>query len=99
MEIGIRMALGAQQLGVLTMVLRETFVLVIAGIVIGLPLAFTSTRAASSVLSDLLFGIKPTDPLSFGITIVTLLSVAVLAGYIPARRAANIDPMTALRRE
>lgn len=98
-EIGIRMALGAQQRGVLTMVLRETLALVVAGIAVGLPLAFASAHAASSVLSDLLFGIKPTDPLSFGIAIVTMVAIAVLAGYLPARRAARVDPMTALRCE
>jgi predicted permease len=98
-EIGVRMALGAQQRGVLMMVLRETLALVVAGIALGLPLAFASARAASSVLSDLLFGIKPTDPLSFGLAIVAMVVIAVLAGYVPARRAAKVDPMTALRCE
>jgi predicted permease len=98
-EIGVRMALGAQQRRVLMMVLRETLALVVAGIAVGLPLAFASARAASSVLSDLLFGVKPTDPLSFAVAIVTMVAIAVLAGYFPARRAARVDPMTALRCE
>lgn len=98
-EIGVRMALGAQQSAVLAMVLRESFVLVTSGILIGIPVALASAHAASSVLSNLLFGIKPSDPLSFALAIATMVAVALFAGYFPARRAARVEPMTALRSE
>jgi len=65
MEIGVRMALGAEHSSVVAMILRESFVQVAVGIVIGLPVAFISARAATTVLSDLLFGIKPADPFTF----------------------------------
>jgi putative ABC transport system permease protein len=94
-EIGIRMALGAQRREVLTLILREAVLLVLIGVVIGLPIVFGVTRFASSIL----FGLKPTDPLSLALAAVVLFIVAVVAGYIPARRATKVDPLVALRYE
>jgi len=99
MEIGVRMALGAEHSSVVAMILRESFVLVVVGIVIGIPVALLSARAASTVLSDLLFGIKPGDPFTFMLAILIMVGASLIAGFIPARRAARVDPMTALRSE
>jgi len=98
-EIGIRMALGAQPSAVLGMVLRESVVLVAIGMALGIPVALAGTRAAASALPDLLFGVQPADPLSLVISVAILLAVALLAGFIPARCAARVDPMVALRYE
>jgi predicted permease len=98
-EIGVRMALGAQQSAILAMVLRESLALVFAGLVVGIPLAMATAHATSAILSDLLFGIKPTDPLSFALAIATMIAVAIFAGYFPARRAAATDPVVSLRYE
>jgi ABC-type antimicrobial peptide transport system permease subunit len=98
-EIGIRMALGAQRSAVLAMVLRESFALVLAGLAAGIPIAMATAHAAAAILSDLLFGIKPVDPLSFALAIATMVVVALFAGYLPARKASQIDPMVALRHE
>jgi predicted permease len=94
-EIGIRMALGASQKQVLWIVLRESLALLGAGIAGGLLMAFAATRFISSQL----YGVKATDPLTITAATVVLAAVAVLAGYIPARRATKVDPMTALRYE
>jgi predicted permease len=94
-EIGIRMALGARREEMLWMVLRETVLLVTLGIAIGLPAALAATR----LIQDYLFGLKPTDPATIGVAVMMLAAIAVLAGYLPARRAARVDPMTALRYE
>jgi predicted permease len=94
-EMGIRMALGAAPRTVLRLIIREALALVLAGILIGLPVAF----AASRLVSGLLFGLSPTDPLSMVASVTVLTAVALLAGYLPARRAARIDPMEALRCE
>lgn len=99
MEIGIRMALGAEHSSVVAMILRESLVLVAIGIVIGVPVALVSSRAASRVLSDLLFGVKPADPFNLGFAIAIMVGVSLMAGFVPARRAAHLDPMTALRSE
>lgn len=98
-EIGVRMALGAQQHDVLSMVLRESLVMVIAGIVIGIPIALVTAHAVSDELSDLLFGVKPIDAISLVLAVFVMVTVAVLASYIPARRAAQVEPMAALRSE
>jgi predicted permease len=94
-EIGIRMALGAQRLDVFWLILREALVLVIVGVVVGLPIIFAVTRLAST----LLFGLTPTDPVSLSLAGLLLLAVAMVAGYLPSRRATKVDPMVALRCE
>jgi predicted permease len=94
-EIGVRMALGAQRGDVLQLVMREAMLLVAAGLIIGIPLALASGR----LLRSFLFGLTSRDPLSL-IGVVSLLgTVAGVAGFIPARRAAKTDPMRALRYE
>ena len=98
-EIGVRMALGAQRWDVLHMVLRESMTMVSLGLAIGVPVALAGAKAAAAVLEDLLYGVQPTDPLSFALAVATLLTVAIGAGYIPAMRAARTDPMVALRCE
>ena len=94
-EIGIRVALGADRLTVLWMVMREGLILALVGIGIGLPAAL----AANRLISKMLFGLNPTDPLSMAAAAITLLTLALAACYIPARRAAKVDPMVALRYE
>ena len=92
-EIGIRMALGAQTGAVLKLDVGYGLKLVLAGVVIGLVVAFALTR----VMSSLLFGVTPTDPTTFGLISLILLVVALVASYIPARRATKVDPVIALR--
>ncbi|MGA7411000.1 MAG: ABC transporter permease [Bryobacteraceae bacterium] len=94
-EIGIRMALGAQAPEVLTMVLGETSLLTCIGIGVGLALAIGMTR----VLASMLYGLKPTDIATFTSAALLLLVIALIAGLAPARRAAGVDPMRALRHE
>jgi predicted permease len=94
-EIGIRMALGAQPAKIMTMIVRNSFILVIAGIVIGLVGAFAVTR----VMASLLYGVTATDKLTFAGPPFILTAVALLASYFPAKRAARVDPTVALRNE
>jgi putative ABC transport system permease protein len=94
-EIGIRMALGAERRDVLWLILREALLLVSIGVAIGLPAVLAATRLVSS----LLFGLKPADPVSLSVAIILMFIVAAMAGYIPARRATKVDPMVALRYE
>ncbi|HEU4509140.1 MAG TPA: ABC transporter permease [Pyrinomonadaceae bacterium] len=94
-EIGIRMALGARGGNIAWMILRETLLLVLAGLVIGVPAALLGARLVSTQL----FGMSPTDPLTLIGAAVVLAVVALLAGYVPARRATKINPLVALRYE
>ena len=94
-EIGIRMALGARRRGVFWLVLREALLLVIGGLAVGLPMILAVTRVTSS----LLFGLTPTDPISLFLAALLILAVAMVAGYLPARRATRVDPLVALRYE
>ena len=94
-ELGIRMALGAQRRDVLTLILAQGLKLALLGVAFGLGGAFILTRWMES----LLFGVRPTDPLTFGVIAAVLLSVALLACWIPARRATKVDPLAALRHE
>jgi putative ABC transport system permease protein len=94
-EIGIRMALGAEQARVLRMVLGEVAILIVAGLVLGLAVAVFSTR----LLASFLYRLEPNDPTTLVAACVVLAVPAVVAGLLPARRAANLDPMTALREE
>ena len=94
-EIGIRMALGARRFNMIWMVQREILTLITIGIVIGVPV----TLACDRLISNMLFGLKPADPVTLVSTTVLLLTVAAIAGYLPARRASLVDPMVALRYE
>jgi predicted permease len=94
-EIGIRIALGARTREIVMLILREALVLVAIGIVAGIPAVFVVARFASSLLFDL----SPTDPVSLTLAGVVMLAIAILAAYLPARRATRIDPLVALRYE
>jgi ABC-type antimicrobial peptide transport system permease subunit len=94
-EIGIRMALGATTGNVRRMVLRDTFAIVISGLVLGIPLAIAGRLLASTVMQDL--AVQTGIPIASGAVVIIL--GALLASYVPARRAAHVDPMQALRHE
>jgi ABC-type antimicrobial peptide transport system permease subunit len=94
-EIGIRMALGAQRSRIARMVLRETLLLVAGGLVIGVP----ASVFASHLIASQLFGLKSGDPITFLAACGAMAAVTMLASYLPARRAASVDPMQALRSE
>jgi predicted permease len=94
-EIGVRMALGATRSNVLWLILREILVLVGGGIVLGIPMALVGNRLAAK----LLYGVSPADPASLFAAIMMLVSIALLAGYLPARKASRLEPTAALRCE
>jgi predicted permease len=94
-EIGIRKALGAQHSAVMVMILRETGILLIAGLAAGLLLAVAGTR----LIATRLYGLAPNDPVAIGVAVAILTGVALLAAWVPAHRASRVDPLVALRHE
>jgi len=94
-DIGLHVALGARQRDVLKMILGQGLRTILIGVTVG----FAGSLALTRTLESLLFGVTPTDPLTFAAVILLLVAAALLACYIPARRAANVDPMVALRYE
>jgi ABC-type antimicrobial peptide transport system permease subunit len=94
-ELGIRISVGAKQRDVLRLILGQTLILAAIGMTGGVIAALAVTRFAAS----LLYGISPADPATFTLIAALLLSVSLVAGYFPARRATRVDPMTALRGE
>jgi ABC-type antimicrobial peptide transport system permease subunit len=100
-EIGIRMALGADKQKILRLVMRQGMILVVYGLSAGLPLALALTQVLTSSIFEIpiLIGVNATDPLTYGSTALLLVVVALLACYLPARRATKVDPMVALRIE
>jgi len=95
MEIGVRMALGAQRRGVLWMVLRESLYIAAAGLAVGIPVSL----AVSATLRSMLYGLSAADPLSLALAVAGIAAVTLAAALLPARRAASTDPMRALRME
>lgn len=94
-EIGLRIALGAQRSDVLWQTMRETVALLVGGVLIGLPV----TMAATQLMKQFLFGLEPQDPTTIACATIILIAAGVLAGLLAARRAAQVDPMVALRSE
>jgi predicted permease len=94
-ELGLRKAMGAEEASVAGLVVRQGLVLAVAGVGVGMAAAFGLTR----LMASLLFGVSPVDPLTYASMATILLAVALLASYLPARKAARVDPMVALRAE
>jgi predicted permease len=98
-EFGIRMALGAQRGDIRTLVLRQTLAVVLGGVAIGIGGSLAVVRLLSSAINGMLYGIKPTDISLFMGATISLVAIALLAAFLPARRASRVDPMVALRYE
>jgi len=94
-EIGVRMAVGARRRQVVWMILKDSLVLTVAGVVMGVPLAVLVGRALASAL----YGVKPLDAACYLVAVATVATVALAASAVPAGRAASVDPMRALRTE
>jgi ABC-type antimicrobial peptide transport system permease subunit len=94
-EIGLRVALGAQRRAVLWLVSRETLALLVAGVILGIPVGLAVMR----VVKRLLFGVEASDPAALCSAVVALFAIGGAAAYLPARRAASVDPVIALREE
>ena len=94
-EMGVRLALGARPKAILGLVLRDTLLVVSAGVAIGIPLALAAVR----LIQGMLFGVGTVDPVVLATASILLIAVATFAGYLPARRAARVDPMIGLRHE
>jgi len=92
-EIGLRMALGAAHASVLRLILKQGMSLVLTGVLIG----FVAALFVGQLLSRMLYGVSPSDPISIAVAAAVLLAVALLACYLPARRASRVDPLVALR--
>ena len=91
--MGIRLALGAQNSALVQMILRESILLLVIGTIIGLPLSFT----AAIFIKQQMFALNPFDPFTFATALIVVTFTTILAAWIPARRAANVDPVAALR--
>jgi predicted permease len=98
-ELGVRMALGAGRGDVVWLVLREAMIVVAVGLAVGVPAALATARLASSQIAGLLFGLRATDPLTIAVAALGLAGVALVAAYLPARRASRVNPLTALKAE
>jgi ABC-type antimicrobial peptide transport system permease subunit len=94
-EIGIRIAIGASRANVRWLVMRDIVLMVAIGVAVGIPI----TLAGRRVVTNMLFGLRGTDAASLVGSVVALILVSIMAGYLPARRAAQVDPMVALRYE
>jgi ABC-type antimicrobial peptide transport system permease subunit len=98
-ELGVRMALGAGRGDVVRLVLSEAMILVVAGLAVGVPAALATARLTSSQISGLLFGLRASDPLTIALAALGLTAVALVAAYLPARRASRVNPLAALKAE
>ena len=98
-EIGVRMVLGASQSSVLSMIMREVLLLVGFGVLVGVPAALVAARLGAHWMSPILFGVAPTDAAYLVVAVLIMAGVALLAGFLPARRASRVDPIVALRYE